>query len=145
METRPVIVALVAILNFAVETLEKLLAADVIEGAGKNDAKRDKDKDKKSVHTRPPRTKAAAVSTDADEEEEEEEEEKEEEKEEEEETEPSEDDVIDAVRAAQKVIEKAEIAKILKTKGRAARASEVEPARRQAVIDALSEAVDAAD
>lgn len=138
METRPVIVALVAILNFAVEKLEKLLAADVVDGASGNDAKRDKDKEK-NARARPTRSKAS-MSTDADDADIDADD-----ADDADDAEPSEDDIIDAVRAAQKVIEKADIAKILKSKGKAARASEVEPARRQAVIDALEEAVEAAD
>lgn len=58
---------------------------------------------------------------------------------------PSEDDVIDAVRGAQKVLESADIKKILKKHGKADRASEVEEEHRQAVIDALEKAVEAAE
>jgi hypothetical protein len=59
--------------------------------------------------------------------------------------EPSEDDMVDAVRGAQKVLESADIKKILKKHGKAERASEIEPENRQAAIDALEKAVEAAE
>lgn len=59
--------------------------------------------------------------------------------------EPSEDDMVDAVRGAQKVLESADIKKILKKHGKAERASEIEPENRQAAIDALEKAVEDAE
>lgn len=60
--------------------------------------------------------------------------------------EPSEDDVVDAVRAAQKVLERNDVAKLVKKYGRAERSKDVKPENRQALIEALEKAVeDAAD
>lgn len=114
METRSLVVALIAILNFAVDTLEKLVSEDAGE-------------EKKP---RPGRAKASKDDVKNDDVRNDD---------------VSEDDLIDAVKAAQKVLEKADIAKILKTKGKADRASEVDASRRKAVIDALEEAIENAD
>lgn len=59
--------------------------------------------------------------------------------------EPSEDDVVKKAREALKVLDSAEVKKILKKHGKAERASEVEPEHRQAAIDALDEAIEEAD
>src|SRR5690606_8787135 len=121
MELRALVIALISILNFAVETLEKLVSED--GGDGEKNGK--------------PSTKAkSSRSSKAKAKDEEEEEEK---------GEVSEDDVIDAVRAAQKVLERADIKKILKKHGNADRASEVEPELRQKVIDALEKAIEDAE
>lgn len=58
--------------------------------------------------------------------------------------EPSEDDCVDAVRAALKVLDRADVTKLVKKYGKADKASEVEPENRQKLIDALEKAVDAA-
>ena len=58
---------------------------------------------------------------------------------------PDEDDVIDAVRAAQKVLDGDDIKKLIRKHGKAARASEVEADNRQALLDALEKAVADAD
>lgn len=57
---------------------------------------------------------------------------------------PDADDVVDAVRAALKVIDRAAVSKILKKHGKAEKASEVAEENRQAVIDAIEKAIDAA-
>lgn len=129
METRALVVALVAILNFGAETLEKLLSED---GDGGKE---------KPSRSRPSRAKASAKGKEKDADDDAD-------KDDDDDAdgdEPSEDDVIDAVRAAQKVIEKVAITKILKSKGKADRASEVEPEHRQAVIDALEKAIEDAE
>lgn len=122
MELRALVVALISILNFATETLEKLVSED--EGGGGKGGK-----------SKPAAGKASRGKKKDEEEEEEEEEE----------DEVSEDDVVDAVRSAQKVLESADIKKILKKHGKADRASEVEPELRQKVIDALEKAVEDAE
>lgn len=125
METRSFVVALVAILNFAVDTLEKLISED---GGDEKSARPNR---AKSSEAKPRKgdDEDKGGKDDKDDEDDE----------------VSEDELIDAVRAAQKVLEKADIAKILKAKGKAARASEVEASRRKAVIDALEEAIENAD
>lgn len=130
METRALVVALIAILNFAVDTLEKLVSEDGGEKAKEKGARPSRAKAKTSSHSKKDDDDDADADdadddTDSDE--------------------PSEDDIIDAVKAAQKVIDKADITKILKSKGKADRASEVEPERRQAVIDALEKAIEDAE
>jgi len=122
MELRALVVALISILNFASETLEKLVSED--EGGEKKGGK-------SSTKAKSSRSSKAK--------------DKDEEEEEEEEEEVSEDDVVDAVRAAQKVLESADIKKLLKKHGKADRASEVEPELRQKVIDALEKAVEDAE
>lgn len=118
METRVLVVALISILNFAVETLEKLVSEDG------GDAEKEKG-------ARPSRAKKAAKpAKDEDEDDDEV---------------PTEDDVIDAVRAAQKVLEKDDISKILMKYAKAKRASEVEEGYRKRVIDALAKAVEDAE
>jgi len=57
---------------------------------------------------------------------------------------PSESDIIEAVRAALKVLEKTKVAKIIKKYGKADRASEVDEELRQKVIDELEKAIEAA-
>jgi len=123
MELRALVVALVAICNFAAETLEKLLSED---GDGKETRA-------KPARSRPSRAKKEEKDDDDDKDDDDKDGD-----------EPSEDDIVDAVRAAQKVLEKADITKILKKHGKAERATEVEAEHRQAVIDALEKAVDAA-
>lgn len=59
--------------------------------------------------------------------------------------EPTEADIVKAARAALKVIEQDDVKAIIKKHGKAERATEVKPERRQAVIDALEKAVDEAD
>ena len=124
MEIRALVVALVAICNFAAETLEKLLAEDGGDGKAS--------RSEKPSRSRPSRAKGKENDDDDDKDDDDNDDE------------PSEDDIVDAVRAAQKVLEKADITKILKKHGKAERATEVEPDMRQAVIDALEKAVDAA-
>lgn len=129
METRKLAAALVAFINAvhdagaeAAEAIEKLMAedGDGDEAAGGKGGKRgSKDKDKGS------KNRSSKDKDDGDE--------------------PSEDDVVDAVRAAQKVLESADIKKLLKKHGKADRASEVEEEHRQAVIDALEKAVEDAE
>ena len=116
MELRALVVALISILNFASETLEKLVSED--EGGEKKGGK-------SSTKAKSSRSSKA--------------------KDKDEEEEVSEDDVVDAVRAAQKVLESADIKKLLKKHGKADRASEVEPELRQKVIDALEKAVEDAE
>ena len=57
---------------------------------------------------------------------------------------PSEDDIIDAVRAAQKVCDKDEVVAVIRKYGKCDRASQVPEDRRQKVIDALEKLVDEA-
>lgn len=130
METRALAVALIAILNFAVDTLEKLVSEDGGEKAKEKGARPSRAKAKTSSRSKKDDDDDADAD-DADDDKDSDE--------------PSEDDIIDAVKAAQKVIDKADITKILKSKGKADRASEVEPERRQAVIDALEKAIEDAE
>jgi hypothetical protein len=58
---------------------------------------------------------------------------------------PSESDIVEAVRAALKVLEKKEVSKIIKKHGKADRATEVDEELRQKVIDALEKAVEDAE
>ncbi len=125
MELRALVVALISIANFAAETLEKLVA-DGEEGDGKSS--------KRSARGK---TSSRGKGKDKDDDDD-----KDEDKDGDE---PSEDDVVDAVRAAQKVLESADVKKLLKKHGKADRASEVEPEHRQAVIDALEKAVEDAE
>lgn len=125
METRTVLLALIAILNFAAETLEKVIAED---GDGED-----------AAPSRKSRAKAKAKGKPKDEEEEDDADDSDSDSDE-----PSEDDVIDAVRGAQKVLEKADIEKILMKYGKVKRASEVKEEHRKKVIDALEKAVEAA-
>lgn len=122
MELRALVVALISILNFASETLEKLVSEDE-GGDGKKSGK-------SSTKTKSSRSKKEDDDDDD---------------KDDDGDEPSEDDVVDAVRAAQKVLESADIKKILKKHGKANRASEVEPENRQKVIDALEKAVEDAE
>lgn len=115
---RALVVALISILNFASETLEKLVSED--EGGEKKGGKLSK-----SSRSKKEDDDDDDKDGDGDE--------------------PSEDDVVDAVRAAQKVLESADIKKILKTHGKADRAKEVEPELRQKVIDALERAIEDAE
>lgn len=55
---------------------------------------------------------------------------------------PSESDIVEAVRAALKVLEKKEVSKIIKKYGKADRATEVDEELRQKVIDALEKAIE---
>lgn len=55
---------------------------------------------------------------------------------------PSESDIVEAVRAALKVLEKKEVSKIIKKYGKADRATEVDAELRQKVIDALEKAIE---
>lgn len=131
METRALVVALIAILNFAVDTLEKLVSEDGGEKAKEKGARPSRAKAKTSSRSKKDDDDDADAD-DADDDDKDSDE-------------PSEDDIIDAVKAAQKVIDKADIRKIVKSKGKADRANEVEPERRQAVIDALEKAIEDAE
>lgn len=59
--------------------------------------------------------------------------------------EPSEEDIAKAARAALKVLDSAEVKKVIKKHGKADRATEVEPKYRKATIAALEEAVENVD
>jgi hypothetical protein len=117
--------ALVDCLNEGIEMIEKELAKGDDDTPVKEKAKSEKPK-------RPGR--AGKV----------EKEEEEEEEEEETSDEPSEDDCVDAARAALKVLDRNAVAKLIKKHGKAEKASEVEAEYRQKVIDELEKAVDAA-
>lgn len=128
MELRAFVVALVSILNFASETLDKLVSEDGEGKSGKSSGK----------SSRPSRSSRSSKEKDDDKDDDDKDDDKDGD-------EPSEDDVVDAVRAAQKVLESADIKKLLKKHGKADRASEVEPELRQKVIDELEKAVEAAE
>lgn len=127
METRALVVALIAILNFAVDTLEKLVASD---GAGPAS---------KEKGGRKSRAKAKSKVEDEDEDDDEDEDE------DEDDDELTEDKVVDAVRAAQKAIDRNQVAKIVKKYGKAERASEVKPENRAKLLAELKKAIDEAD
>lgn len=123
MELRALVVALISIFNFASETLEKLVSED--EGGDGKKSEKSSTKAKPSRSEKEDDDDDDGKDDDGDE--------------------PSEDDVVDAVRAAQKVLESADIKKILKKHGKADRAKEVEPGLRQKVIDALEKAIEDAE
>lgn len=134
MEIRKLVVALIAIGNFAVETLEKLVSED-------GDAQPEKEEKPSRSRSKPETVKPKTTSKNGKPAKDDDEENDDDDAGDE----PSEDDVIDAVRGAQKVLEGADVKKILKKYGRAERASEVEPEHRQAVIDALEKAIEDAE
>jgi hypothetical protein len=116
METRKLAALLVTVLNAAAEQIEEAMSEDAGDG---KEGKGGKDKEEKAGGKRRRNDKQV--------------------------DDPSEDDIVDAVRGAQKVLESNDVKKILKKHGKAERASEVEPENRQAVIDALEKAVEDAD
>ena len=117
MEIRKFTATLITILNFAAEELEKLMSEDGEKKVEKED--------------KPARPSRGANKTSP--------------KKDDDDEHPTEDDIVDAVRGAQKTLETAVVKKIIKTKGKADRASEVEPELRQAVIDALEKAIEDAE
>lgn len=134
METRKLALLLITILNSAVEQIEEAVSE---EGEAKEDkpAKASGGGRKRPETVKPTSTKKHGAKDDDDSDDDDDDKG----------DEPSEDDVVDAVRGAQKVLESADIKKILKKHGKAERASEVEPENRQAVIDALEKAVEDAE
>lgn len=145
MEIRSLVAILITLTNAigeaasaAAEELEKLMSADggdeVVpdKPARKSRKKVDDEDDEPPARNRPSRAKAKAKDEDEDEEEEEEEEENDE---------PSEDDVIDAVRAAQKVLPRDDIAKLVKKFGKAERSRDVKPENRRHLIVNLERAI----
>lgn len=146
MDTRQLVIALAGIANFAATTFEQLVSAvddgedgeDAPEATGKKRAPRKSRAASADKPTRGRRSRAKAPEP------EEEEEEEEEPDDDDASEEPSEDELIAAVRAAQKVLERPDITKVLKTKGKASRATEVSPDRRSAVIEELERLMDEA-
>lgn len=132
METRKLAVLLITVLNSAVEELEKIVNEDEDDGGEKDD--------KPARPSRSSSSKGKASSSKNRAKDKDEDDDKDNDSDA-----PSEDDVVDAVRGAQKVLESADIKKILKKHGKADRASEVEEEHRQAVIDALEKAVEDAE
>jgi hypothetical protein len=130
MTSRALAVALIAICNFAAKTLEKAVAED---GDG-DEGKEEKTGSRSSNASRDTSKKGGSNSKGKDKDDDSDDD-----------AAPSEDDIIDAVRAAQKVLEKKDVVAILKKHGKSERATEVDESRRQAVIDALEKAVDEAD
>lgn len=130
MEIRTLVVAFVAIFNFAATTLEKLLSGD----GSTSDVPTTRRSRSTSSRSRSSSSKAVddedTVEDDNDNTDDDT---------------PSEDDIIDAVKAAQKILEKTDISKILMKYGKASRATEVAAANRQRVIDALEKAIDDAE
>lgn len=146
METRKLASIIVSFLNAivscceeAAEMINKELAKsddDAPAGKSGKSSSRSKAKDDDDEkEEKPARGKGKAKD--------EEEEEDDDNEEEESSDEPSEEDCVDAARAALKVLDRAEVSKIIKKYGKADKASEVEPELRQKVIDALEKAVDA--
>lgn len=134
MDARTLATALVGILNDAAEELEKLLAAD-----GEDDADEPKSKKKKKGdddddnEDDEPKSKKKKKDDDDDDDDNEDGDE------------PTAADVTKAARAAVKKLGKEPVLKIIKKKGKADRSDEVAAKYRQAVIDALSEAVEEAE
>lgn len=128
METRKLAAALVAFLNAVHEAADE--ASEEIEKLMSEDGDGDDPKEAKAgkSSSRPPRSASKNRGKDKDDDDE-----------------PSEDDMVDAVRGAQKVLASADIKKILKKHGKAERASEIEPENRQAAIDALEKAIEKAE
>lgn len=135
MDARTLATVLVGIFNEAAEELEKLLASD-----GEDDADDDKKKKKKKKgdddddsddDADEPKKKKKKSDDDDDDDKDDDE--------------PSAEDVTKAARAAVKKLGKDAVAKIIKKKGKADRSAEVEEEYRQAVIDALSKAVEDAE
>jgi len=138
MEPRKLAAAIVAILNDGAEQIEKLIAADV----GDKDADDDNgdDKKKRGTSTSTSRNSRSSRSTKAKDEDEDEDEDEDDE-DEDEDAEASEADIVKAARGALKVLEKDDVVKIIKKHGKADKATEVKPALRAKVIEALEQAV----
>ncbi len=145
MDIKKVVAILVTGLNDMAEELEKLKSAEAEETPGRK-GRASKDDDDGDDDDKPARGKRAAKDDDddkpargkgkgKDEEEEEEEED---------DDEPSEADIAKAARGALKVLEKDDVVKLIKKFGKADRATEVKASLRQAVIDALEEAIEEA-
>ena len=137
--------ALIQCLEEGVEMINKELAksdddapasAKSGKSSGRSKTKDDDDDEKPTAR----RGKAKKEEEDDDEDASEEKEEEEDETNEGDE--PSEEDCVDAARAALKVLDRADVSKIIKKYGKADKASEVKPELRQKVIDALEKATD---
>lgn len=150
METRSLATILVAFLNAvgaaaseAAGEVEKLISAegDGDEGGDEKPARRSRAKAKaseeKPARTRPSRAK----SKDEDEDDDDADEDDDGDEEEDGDDEPSEDDVIDAVRAAQKVLPRDEVVKLVKKFGKAERSRDVKPENRRHLIVNLEKAI----
>lgn len=138
MKLRAVVAALIAGFNAQVEELEKLMSEDGdAEEPEEKPARRSrtsrKDEEEDEPEEKPARRSRAKK---------EEEEEPEDDDADADGDNPSEDDIVDAVRAAQKVLEKDDVVAVIRKYGKKDRASQVPADRRQAVIDALEKAVD---
>ena len=133
MDARTLATVLVGVLNDAAEEIEKLLAGDGEDAADDDEPKKKKkkksndDDDAEDDDDEPKKKKKSDDDDDDDDDE------------------PSAEDVTKAARAAVKKLGKDAVTKIIKKKGKADRSAEVEAKYRQAVIDALSEAVENAD
>lgn len=135
METRKLALALITGLNAMAQALEEAAGEDGGEGEEENEREeRRSSRSKKKTTSRRSRSRD---DDDADDDKDDDDAE--------EGDHPDEDEIVDAVKAAQKVLESADIKKLLKKHGKADRASEVEPELRQKVIDALDKAVEAAE
>jgi len=133
METRKLAIALVAFINAIHDASGEL--AEELEKLTSEDGDGDDDKDDKGGKSGSGSARSSKKSADKGGKG----------KSKEDDDEPSEDDMVDAVRGAQKVLESADIKKILKKHGKAERASEIEPENRRAAIDALAKAVEDAE
>ena len=152
METRSLATVLVALLNTvgtavseAAGEIEKLISADGDDTGGDEKptrrARKSKDEEK-PTRSRPSRAKAKSKDEDEDDDDADDEDgEEEEEEEEDDDSDPTEDDVIDAVRAAQKVLPRDEVVKLVKKFGKAERSRDVKPENRRHLIVNLEKAV----
>jgi len=130
MDARRVAAILIAACNDLVEKLEEEMTADKEDGGEDKPTRRERPSRAKADDgddDPPRRSRAKPADDDGDGDE------------------PSEDDIAKATRAALKVLEQDDVVAIIKKHGRANRATEVKPALRQKVIDALEKAVDEAN
>lgn len=144
MQVRQLVVGLIAGLNSLVDELEKVLGED--GEPGEEDLKEDKPRRrsraaKEDPPEDKPRRSRARKDDDDDDADKDDAEDDDDDKGGDE---PSEDDIIDAVKAAQKICDKDDIAAIIRKYGKCDRASQVPDDRRAAVIKALDKLVDEA-
>lgn len=135
MDVRTLAVALIAGLNAMVEKLEEAVSADGEEEQEEKPARRSrsrKEEEEEESEEKPARRSRSKKD------------EEEEDDDKDDSDAPSEDDIIDAVRAAQKVLAKDDVVAVIRKYGKKDRASQVPEDRRQAVIDALEKAIDEA-
>lgn len=143
MDVRTLAIALVAGLNAMVEKLEEAISADGDQEEpeekparrSRSSRKDEDDEPEEKEERKPRRSRSKDKDEDADDD-------KDDDDDDADSDAPSEDDIVDAVRAAQKVLEKDDVVAVIRKYGKCDRASQVPEDRRQKVIDALEKAID---